>query len=138
MPIISRNARVGSAYRDQVHRKTLPGEVTGLMTQPQRTRFGSSYMWVAMLLVGTLGAAICLYKFRVVMAAWSAIASSALGTMLFAIALTVGVCGSIASAVIWWVIQRELRASRNQREAMREYLAVQGAQGSEPERRQAA
>ena len=137
MPTTSRHRRIGSTYRDQVHRKTAPGDLTGLMTRPQQTRLGSSYLWIAPLVVGTIGVA-WYAKFHVVMAAWSAIASSALGTMLFAIALTVGVCGSIASAVIWWACQQELRASRNHRAAIREYLAMHGTQGSDGERRQAA
>jgi hypothetical protein len=137
MPKTSRNARIGSAYRDFLHRTKLQDDVPGQKTRPQRTGLTSPLMWIAPLLIGTVGAFIC-YEFRVAIASWSLVASSALGNMLPAILLTIGVCGSIASAVIWWVFQQELRANRNHREEMREYLAAHGTQESEPDQRQAA
>jgi len=137
MPKTSRHPRIGSVYRDQVHRKTTPGDLTGLMTQPQPTKVGGYYVWLIPLAVGLIGIA-GVAKFRFMIAAWSVIASSALGTVLFAIALTVGVCGSIAGAVIWWTCQQELRTSRNHRAEIREYLAAHGTQGTDADQRQAA
>ncbi len=134
---IGRCDRVRLAHHDRVHRKITPNDLTGLMTQPGRTRVGSSYLWIIPLAFGLVGI-VGFAKFRVVMTAWSAIASSTLGTTLFAMILTVGVCGSIASAVFWCVCQQELRSSRSHRAAIRHYLAMHDVQGSNAARRRAA
>lgn len=129
--------RIRLASHDRVHRNVTRSDLTGLMTRPQRTRLGGSYLWIIPLVIGIVGI-VSYAKLQVVAEAWSAIASSALGTTLFAIALTVGVCGSIASAVIWWALQQEHWAMTIHRTAIHQYLSTHGAQGARKEPRLAA
>jgi hypothetical protein len=77
-------------------------------------------------------------EFDIVRAAWATIASSALGTTIFAIALTVGVCGSIAIAVIWRACQQEHRDMMIHRSAMGRYLSIHDGRTTHQEPRQAA
>lgn len=133
----SRNRKIHSGLCEPVHCKIAPSDSTGLLTRPQRTKWGSSYLWIAPLAVGLIGV-IGYASFHTVVAEWLAIASSALGTVLFAIVLTIAVCGSIASAVIWWACQQELQANTNHQATMRQYPAMHGAQNTNAERRRAA
>jgi hypothetical protein len=95
-------------------------------------------LWIIPLVVGLAGA-VGYVKFHVVVAAWSAIASSALGALLFAIGLTLCVCGSIAGAVIWWAFRQEHRSMMLHRAAVRQYLLIHAAaKDAEEQARQAA
>jgi len=71
-------------------------------------------------------------------AAWSVVASPAVSAGLFGIVLTLGVCGALASAAIWWICLRELRANQRLQATMREFLDRHAQGQSDPENRQAA
>jgi hypothetical protein len=78
------------------------------------------------------------FRFSIAQSIWTVASLPAVASTLFAIVLTVGVCGSIASAVIWWACRRELRASRIHQTEIPQNLAMHGTHRTNEERRQAA
>jgi len=64
------------------------------------------------------------FRFSIAHNIGTAVSSPVIGSMLLAIVLTVGVCGSLACGVIWWICQRELRANERYRAEFKQDPAV--------------
>ena len=129
----SSDHRVRGTHQASAH------EITGVIRKRAVKGTGGYYVWLFLTAAGLFGAMGYL-KLRAAFAVLSSFASSAMGVMLFAIVLTIGVCGSLACAVIWWACKRELLDTVQHRESMRRYLAVQGshARKAEAKNRRAA
>jgi hypothetical protein len=120
-----------------VRRETSRTDQSGVIATQRTTFRRASFVLPTVLTLAAAGAAYY-FRFSIAHSIWPIVSSPAIASILFAIVLTIGVCGSIASAVIWWVCRGELRASLIQRTAIRQNLAVHGNQISNEERRQAA
>lgn len=115
---ISRNTR-----HDGTRRETSRADQAGVTATHRTTVRRASFVLPILL---TLAAASVMYYFRFSIAhnIWTAASSPAIGSVLLAMVLTVGVCGSLACGVIWWICQRELRANVRHRAELKQHPAV--------------